>query len=360
LIVFLSHAFFSVSSEIPLVNFFLVILAKNNWIGVDLFFMLSGFLITHLLLKERQKYHSLSIKKFYIRRILRIWPLYYLAIILGFFIFPSLFSYFFDSNFNTPQLHEQFKTHLPLHLIFMGNWAVATTPGYTLFPNTAQLWTISVEEQFYIVWPLVLKFTNTFKKALVVTFAAIAVAMVFRFMLALQNIPHPGIYTNTFARMDTLVFGTMLAFIYYYKPLWIQKMKILLFWPFQLIVVATLIFLCHKISVFTTIMPTNVVFGFTIIDLLLLYLIFAALQPEKLISNFLSLKPFVSLGKISYGLYIWHLLSLELTPYIIKTLAVPLPKALVAFVLTVLISYLSYYFFEQKFLKLKSKYSRVT
>src|SRR5437868_2879263 len=84
LLVFLHHSLLDWTSPNPLINFFLIAIEKNGWLGVDLFFVLSGFLITTLLLKERSDNGNYSLKNFWIRRALRIWPLYYLALIFGF------------------------------------------------------------------------------------------------------------------------------------------------------------------------------------------------------------------------------------------------------------------------------------
>src|SRR6202789_3606958 len=111
--------------------------------GVDLFFALSAFLITSLLLRERQETGGISLRSFYIRRILRIWPLYFLLIALGVVLAHT------SADQNLPWYY------VAGYLLFLGNWvqAVFGGPNSICFP----LWTVSIEEQFYLVWPLAAK-----------------------------------------------------------------------------------------------------------------------------------------------------------------------------------------------------------
>src|ERR1700677_1497524 len=118
-------------------------IAKSGAAGVDLFFALSAFLITSILLREREETGAISLRRFYLRRILRIWPLYFLLIALGVVL-----------------AHTMVKQSLPWYyvagyLLFVGNWvhAVFGGPNSICFP----LWTVSIEEQFYLVWPLAAK-----------------------------------------------------------------------------------------------------------------------------------------------------------------------------------------------------------
>jgi peptidoglycan/LPS O-acetylase OafA/YrhL len=116
---------------------------KAGAAGVDLFFALSAFLITSLLLKERQETGEISLKYFYLRRILRIWPLYFLVIALGIVLSHTV------ANQNLPWYY------IAGYLLFVGNWvhAVFGRPESIAFP----LWTVSIEEQFYLFWPLIVK-----------------------------------------------------------------------------------------------------------------------------------------------------------------------------------------------------------
>ena len=125
--------------------------------GVNFFFVLSGFLITYLLLCEKDKHTTISLKKFYMRRILRIWPLYYLILLIGFFILPHIHSItlpYFEKN-----LEINYTPNLILYLLLLPQVAFAIFPAV---PHIGQSWSIGVEEQFYIFLPLLIKyFKNT-------------------------------------------------------------------------------------------------------------------------------------------------------------------------------------------------------
>ena len=126
-------------------------------LGVTIFFVLSGFLITYLLLTEK-KQSAISIKNFYMRRILRIWPLYFLIVVISFFIIPHI------DIFNVPvysqPIHNSFTAKLTLFLFLLANVAFVAFPTVA-FGNI--LWSVAVEEQFYLIWPFIIKkFRNIF------------------------------------------------------------------------------------------------------------------------------------------------------------------------------------------------------
>lgn len=354
LLVFLHHAFEGWQSSNPLANFFLIALEKNGWAGVDLFFVLSGFLITTLLIKERQQYGEFKLKDFWIRRALRIWPLYYLALIMGFFIVPFIHTHIFGFTPPAIDINQILNSQLPLYLTFTGNWAVVAF-NYPPFTNISHLWTISLEEQFYVFWPAILFFCKDFKKSLTATIALILLAMAFRFFLATLGITHPGIYVDTFARLDTLSFGALLAIIFCYHPEKIRHIKKFFKLPIQLIILAALFFIFYKIFVFDPHLVRNVVFGYTLLAIFMVYFVLSALEVNTLFGKFLEQKPLVYLGKISYGLYVWHMLALEITGMFL-----PQFKPLTGFALTVFFGIVSYKLYETRFLKLKLRFSRIS
>ena len=118
-----------------------------------MFFVLSSYLITRLLVFEYRKTGRISIFHFFMRRSLRIWPLYYLALLLGFYIFPRIG--LFGIDIQSPLYLQTLKDHLMPYLFFFGNWSSA----YFSYPSSsilAPLWTISLEEQFYLVCPILM------------------------------------------------------------------------------------------------------------------------------------------------------------------------------------------------------------
>jgi len=128
--------------------------------GVTIFFVLSGFLITFLLLKEKE-IKAINVKHFYIRRVLRIWPLYYLILIVSFFIIPQI------DFFNVPNYGD--KSESFICSTFLTYLFLLANVGFVFFPTIAfanVLWSVAVEEQFYLIWPIVIKYFKSTLTAL--------------------------------------------------------------------------------------------------------------------------------------------------------------------------------------------------
>ena len=122
-------------------------------LGVVLFFVLSGFLISYLLFIEKEVTNTISIKKFYIRRILRIWPLYFLIILFAFFIFPFI-EFFSWPEIGKEVVWDNVSFKLILYVFFLPNLALNI---YETIPYASQTWSIGAEEQFYLIWPVLNK-----------------------------------------------------------------------------------------------------------------------------------------------------------------------------------------------------------
>ena len=122
-------------------------------LGVVLFFVLSGFLITNLLLIEQKTSSTISIRNFYVRRILRIWPLYYLIIGLALFVLPH-FSLFAIPKYGIETLNMNFTWKLGLFICLLPNLVLSAIANV---PFAVHTWSIGVEEQFYIIWPAAIR-----------------------------------------------------------------------------------------------------------------------------------------------------------------------------------------------------------
>jgi peptidoglycan/LPS O-acetylase OafA/YrhL len=173
----------------------------NFNLGVDTFFLISGFLITYLLLTEKQKNGNIHIGKFYLRRALRILPLYYLSILIA----PLLV--YITKN----QQPEYFS-----NIFFLNNFRTIITENWE-FPF-AHFWSICVEEHFYLFWPLIIAFVPHKKLPAVFTLL-IACSIFFRwFTFATMPSPYFTLYLHTLSRVDVLVIGAVLAYIHFNKP----------------------------------------------------------------------------------------------------------------------------------------------
>ena len=175
------------------------LISDNGWMGVDLFFVLSGFLITGILLDTKQS--EGYFRNFYARRCLRIWPLYYSVLLFMFVVVPFL---------RPSETHAVFESRSSpwwAFPIFLQNFlvpipAMATGPlGVT--------WSLAVEEQFYLAWPLVVRFC-TEAQLRKIAIAVICLSPVLRFYLSLHQV---NIYSNTFCRLDGLMAGALLAIL---------------------------------------------------------------------------------------------------------------------------------------------------
>jgi len=125
-------------------------------LGVVLFFVLSGYLISYLLFKEKEVTNDVNIKNFYIRRILRIWPLYYLIVLSSLFVLP-FFGFIAMPGYDLSTIWNDLGMKLFLFVFFMPNVVLFT---YGIIPYASQTWSIGAEEQFYLIWPALNKKTN--------------------------------------------------------------------------------------------------------------------------------------------------------------------------------------------------------
>jgi len=175
------------------------LIAENGWMGVDLFFVLSGFLITGVLIdtKDSERYF----RDFYLRRCLRIWPLYYLALLFMFVIVPLL------RPSEAQIVFGGRSSPWWAYLLFLQNFLVPIPTNATGL--LAVTWSLAVEEQFYLIWPFAVRF---FTKAQLrnIALGVFCISPALRFCLALRGV---NIYSNTFCRLDGLMAGALLAIL---------------------------------------------------------------------------------------------------------------------------------------------------
>jgi peptidoglycan/LPS O-acetylase OafA/YrhL len=304
--------------------------------GVDLFFLLSAFLITELLLREKERFGRIHLKWFYIRRILRIWPLYFFAIAIG--VLLSLVD---------PRQHFSLR-YVVAFVLLAGNWltSFAGYPGSVMNP----LWSISFEEQFYLAWPAVLGKARP-RKLLWVSLGLFVVAQMARLVL-LRYARHPevAVATNTLARLDPLAVGAATAVL-------VRKFKfettVLQRCGFGLAGAALWLAAGHYYALTALFM----ILGFPTIALGA-WFIFAAVFQSGFAPRWLRY-----LGKISYGLYVFHLLCLYISARLLGGYPGN-PKQFVLFwclglALTIVLASLSYKFLESPFLKLKQRFAYI-
>jgi peptidoglycan/LPS O-acetylase OafA/YrhL len=169
--------------------------SRFGWVGVDLFFVLSGFLITGILLDSKSG--SGYLKNFYARRILRIWPIYFLLLAVVFLITPH-----WGAAFQFP--HSVYRWQY--YIFYLQNlWLSDYGP-----PAFRITWSLAVEEQFYLVWPLLVLITSQHRLKQILIALAIA-APLLRIGVVLGGGSDFTLYAHTFCRLDGLIFGSLLA-----------------------------------------------------------------------------------------------------------------------------------------------------
>jgi peptidoglycan/LPS O-acetylase OafA/YrhL len=331
-------------------------------LGVTLFFTLSGFLITYLLLSEKEKFGTISIRQFYIRRVLRIWPLYYLVILLGLFVFPHIS--FFDVPVYTEGVHYKFGTKVFFYMILFPN---IVNNLYAYMPFMAQSWSIGVEEQFYMLWPWIVKLSKNYLRVLIsIFFGLLLITNVLYYFADLSpDISQASTSTKviTFAykffalmRISCMAIGGIGAYLLYNDR---QQFLRPFFLPMtQIAVVVSIVAM-----MFLGVDVPRVNHEFYALFFIVLILNLGG-NPKSLFS--LEFKWIDYLGKISYSIYMWHgvaiILSLHAARYFSPNIDTPLSNIVYYFTtfgLTFVFASLSYEFFEKRFLKFKNAFAKI-
>jgi peptidoglycan/LPS O-acetylase OafA/YrhL len=328
-------------------------------LGIILFFVLSGFLITYLLLLEQRETNRISIKNFYIRRILRIWPLYYLIITLSLFIIPNI--HVMDVPGYSEEIHNNFFAKVFMFLMFVPNLVYAI---YKHVPYAEQAWSVGVEEQFYLIWPALLSLVVRKNKTLNMLLGVIGVYTLIKITAIILHNNHPGDATiESFYQfwmnfcIDCMAIGGIAAYLLFYKK---DKILNLLYDKYL------------QISLYITIAYITVrgiavpYFNYEFYAIMFAVLILNLSSNKKTVLT-LEYKPISYLGKISYGLYMYHNIMLVLalnlvlgfSPDILHSLSGNIIYYCIAICLTILASALSYEFFEKRFIKAKIRYSEI-
>jgi peptidoglycan/LPS O-acetylase OafA/YrhL len=270
-------------------------LLGQGWLGVDLFFVLSGFLITGILWDARPKNNYF--KRFYGRRILRIWPAYLLMLVLAYAVLPAARHLFGGLAAMVPKE----ALGVWVYLLMIQNFLEA---GLVLSPFLGVTWSLAIEEQFYLVWPLVIRFAS--RKILAICLVtAFLLSPVLRLVAMHYGLPQVDIHRIPFTHADGLLSGAMIA-------IWLRSDR-----PQRgtLLAMGASLFLVG-IALFIPMRPVSVSFQYcsplvyTVVALASSGLLLLALVSEDLGSTlhkfFFMNRPLAFLGFISYSLYLYH------------------------------------------------------
>jgi peptidoglycan/LPS O-acetylase OafA/YrhL len=332
-------------------------LFQTGGLAVQFFFVLSGFLITFLLLQEDEKNKTISLKSFYLRRVGRIFPLYYFLAIIGLFVLP----FFLIKILKTPFFVEfDLYTGSVLYLFFLPNLANSWFNTQHLYP----LWSIGVEEQFYLIWAPLMKI---FKKYFIKICIFIVILKIGGLLFLNQNYPHEW-FTKFFATLqfECMAIGGLGAWWIFYQEKKDITNVFLFKKPFQLLVfmlIASLIFFKIELTASENILGVlfrsifNSLTYPIVSSVLFLYLILnISMNSKRLFGG--ENKILNYLGQISYGLYMYHILVVNIVIRLLgKTIFTwnPILSTSVFYVLTlgtlILVCHLSYQYFELPMMK---------
>lgn len=314
---------------------------SGGFLGVDLFFVLSGFLITSLLLAEFAETKKISLRYFYMRRLLRLGPalaLYLVATLLVAFQTQSV------------SIIHQLKL-IAFTVFYLTNWRMAFGWDSTLDP-TAITWSLSIEEQFYLVWPLLLTACLAFKlKRRSITGGLVLITLgiiIYRYALLEVGVDLTRLYYGSDTRADALLVGCVFGLLHSKKirlrnNAWLNIAALASAAALGLLIVTSQfgdLFLYRG--------------GFTAVAVLSGMLIYvAANTPPRALSIVLQFAPLVWLGHISYGLYLWHWLVVrEVSLYWLGRW-----EGTAKLALALAIATSSFYFFEKPINRLKSRFA---
>lgn len=323
-------------------------LMPGGFLGVDIFFVLSGFLITSLLVEEWSRKGSISLKDFYIRRALRLMPaLLFLILIIG------------GLALAFPSSRRAIETYqgIWLTLSYASNWLYAF--GYYSANNPLGItWSLAIEEQFYLTWPLLLSFVFRFKlgRRWVLYLLALLIGLIslHRGMLVEQGALIFRLYYASDTRADMLLIGCFTGLLISWNLLpHNRRLEILI----KSLAAVGVIFLGYLAGTASWTDLGLYLRGYTLVALsIALILTVVIIWPPKFALLILRFAPLVWIGRVSYGLYLWHWPVREFI-YQRRILPASFAELMTAVVLSLLFTTLSYYVVEKRFLRWKKRFS---
>ncbi|MBC7449622.1 MAG: acyltransferase [Hymenobacteraceae bacterium] len=330
-------------ATLPAVQAFTTATTKRQWAatklhdvtnnfpaGVDLFFLLSGFLITYLLLAERARFGRIDLKAFYARRILRIWPLYYLCLAM------------------VPVLHQYYNDRVPnmwQFVAFAGNFNLMRHGWSSIAVN--HLWSICIEEHFYLIWPLLVGLAPV--RRLPTIFGAVMLLSVGVRLYYFWFVPdsYMALLLHTLCRWDLLALGSLFAYAAYFRAIRLRvprAARVLIY------VGGALLFVNDAYGEWNTV--------FAVVTKRYLYALLAAFAighilyaPDAFV-RWRRQTPIHYFGKISYGIYMYHGFVIF---FLIREFSWFYDRFFIGWVLlfTLLLATISYELIEKPLLRLK-------
>ncbi|CAN5344871.1 acyltransferase [soil metagenome] len=348
-----------------------------GWVGVDIFFSLSGFLITHLLIAEKSRFQSISFKLFFARRALRIWPVYYLVLLFACVAVPLMQW----QSLNWPLFYEFLaKQGVPL-AFFAGNYSLTFATNILLKFTAAlawpvvflllPLWSLAVEEQFYLTWPFLLKVLPSPKAiyraiAALTLFSLVARAALWYISRYKYHIAFPVnlYYQTTFAHLEPLMAGAACAVTIFYFPELVSRLK--RFVPLLGVALIALVVPCALLLPDLVYNSYYNIATFSLVSFACLLLLATTLLSPSL-AKFFSNKALSAFGRLTYAMYLVHYFAIAMAEKIWQANA-PIAaawqlqhwptKCALALSMTFIFAFLSWHLLERQFLKMRKLFSR--
>ncbi len=329
-----------------------------GWVGVDLFFVLSGFLITGILFDTLQDPHYFQ--SFYMRRFLRIFPLYY-----GFLFFLMILGHW------GPGLHFQWNGRQYVLLTYLQNtglWFPVTDFHPGIWADLDHFWSLAVEEQFYLFWPLMVFLVRGRRRLMALALVLSGFALLLRIALYLHGTSPLLIFMLTPCRMDTLLLGGLVALVVRGDSDLISSR-----WMAPVALIAAVVIAAYTLWHLGADMRDfffGATFGYSVIALGCVAVLIASLEAESVAHRVFRWSWLRSLGKYSYGIYVLHIfvahgvatltdrvlgtsLRIWLTPHLHSRPLAVLVEFCFNAAAVFLAAYLSYNLYEIHFLRLK-------
>ena len=330
---------------------------NNGGLAVNFFFVLSGFLITYLLLKEIKLTSNIAVKKFYVRRILRIWPLYYLLVFFGTILIPL----FLDTINNPYQMPYEFKDVI-LYYVFFAPFMVNIIYGHHLIEP---LWSIGVEEIFYLMWAPLFNFLK--QHILLIISSVILIRILILASYPMLDLSDSIIRIIKMLKFESMAIGGLSAYIIFHrkKPIYqsviFKKSTQVIMISFIALKLFANQYLTQNFTFFNHLYYTPIVSDL-LMTISFSWLIVNTSINKNAIIKF-NHKILISLGEISYGIYMYHMLIIFSIILVFKDTLMSLSfiestilfHSLI-FIGTIIISYLSKKYFEDYFLSMKNKF----
>ncbi len=312
-------------------------MSGRGFLGVDMFFVMSAFLIVTLLLREKDRTNAISLKKFYMRRVLRIFPLYYGIILLFIVLFGIVAR---GSDMAAP-----FFDALPYYLTYTSNFIDELT-------LLTVAWSLATEEQFYLFWPPIEKFLSRFLFPIWIGLFLVNQLINYGILFAHYH-DELEILQSTFT---PILFGVGLAHLLHNRE-WFERLQNAIGQKWMILVWSTVLLVLFNLPIADISGTTRLLIQLAMTG----FVATAVLQEQHLLEPVFRWKPLLRLGIVSYGVYLFHMLVVAVGAAVLRRLGLADSGSLILFVIvligTYIIAEISFRFYETPFIRLKKRFA---